>query len=161
MQLMYWHFLFFLLLFACTPKPNGKVMQSNKENSMVKKPQITATDRLAPGTCRIVAKVQKIKTDYRGTTRDDPCARVPCRAMIVIEKIEGCGSGVTRTLPVHKTILAHFAPTLNPRIAFGGKQYANLKALRVGQRFQAVVDLTNESLNAKEPILISWYSVLP
>ncbi len=155
---MKWWFLVMALLFWGCPYQQGALQ--NRKGNTVSRPEIQATQQLAPGTCRVVARLQTIKTDYRGTGQEDPCARVPCRAVIVILKVEGCGSGVSRPLPTQQPVLAHFLPTLNPRIAFSGKSYSQIPPLRVGKTFRAVIEVPGDSPTGREVIQVRWYQII-
>ncbi len=147
-----------LLFLACNAGNTG--LQRKGEQSGMKKPQLTRQDMIAPGTCRVIAVVKQIRSDYRGTGQDDPCSRVPCRALIEIETVTGCGAGITQSLPLHQPLLAHFLPTLNPKVAFRGTKYPDVAPLYVGRRFEAIVEVPAEPAADSVPVIVQKYTVL-
>ncbi len=149
-----------LCLVALACHSNQQMIHQKEGPAVMKKPHISAQDVLAPGTCRVVAVVKEIKSDYRGKGPDDPCSRVPCHAVIEIETVEGCGSGMSQVLPLHQPVLAHFLPTLNPRIAFPDQHYQGTKPLYVGRRFRAIVEVPAEHLSKNTPLLVKRYDII-
>jgi len=147
-----------VFLLACNAGNSG--LQRKGEQSGMKKPQLTRQDVIAPGTCRVIAVVKQINTDYRGTGGDDPCSRVPCRALIEIETVTGCGAGVTSPPHLHQPLMAHFLPTLNPGIAFRGTKYPGVAPLYVGRRFEAIVEIPTEPSSDSLLLIVQKYTVL-
>ncbi len=146
-----------ILVLGCQP---NQVAEKSRGDHTMPKPTLTPEQQLAPGTCRVIARVQSIDTGYQGKNTIDPCSRVPCRATIIIQKVEGCGSGSIQMPPINQPILAHFIPTLNPRIAFRGEKYADLAPLYVGKTFKGILEIPADAPQKSSLFYVRWYQVM-
>lgn len=69
---------------------------------------------VSAGYCRVIATVAEIDTSrYRGNA-NDPCAKAPCRAVLMIDEILGAGAGFQPPLVAGNTVAVNFAYSTAP-----------------------------------------------
>jgi hypothetical protein len=112
----------FIMLCCCRTLPQNKA-----ERSM---PAATK-----PGTCNIEGKIVAVMAPSDKDT-GSICSKYPCRAMVKIIKVFGCGAGVS--LPVHgdDTLEMKFAYTLHPTEIFPDMK-VHFPGLKKGDVFMA------------------------
>ncbi len=117
---------------------------------------------LPPDVCRIVATVIRVDSTLKGSGPDDPCAKAPCEAMVLVDSVLGYGSSFPQTLSPGSLIRTHFtlsvAPTEQvlpsykpayPGIAAGSRIRADLKSLPV----------LGDTQDGKKTFSVDWYEL--
>jgi len=87
---------------------------SSRDDRGTMKPEPTDLKRITPNTSRLVATVVSVDSLWRSTNQNDPCSRVPCRAIIRIDSVLGYGSVFNRPLAPGESLSVQFGFTLHP-----------------------------------------------
>lgn len=132
-------------------------MKEKKEVSPLPIPlnkQQAAVTAVAPGHCRIIAKVIAISPEPEANATGI-CAQTPCRAKVKIQKIIGYGHSFNQTLAVDQEINAYFVFSLKPTEKLLPNMTTPLPGLKVGSSFQADISPSTEVAGTSVP----WYRV--
>ncbi len=127
-----------IILLACGTSKQEKVQgeQTAKEKLVINPPPPGP----APGTCKIVATVETIDKTLKGTSEKDPCGKAPCMATIKIDSVLGYGSAFPTVLGLGKRLTVRFAHSLNPTKDVWPEIQPPLPGLRVGAKFEALIN---------------------
>ena len=93
----------------------------------------------APMSCNIDGQVVKIFKAYNNDKKS-PCAKHPCRAMVKILRVAGCGQSVTVPMIEGDTVEINFAYTLHSTKRIYPAMKTKYPGLKKGQGFSGRVE---------------------
>jgi hypothetical protein len=120
---------------SCASADAEKTQQSMSDNSR------KAT--VAPGQCRIIGRIVNIQPVSVTASKDSPCSKVPCKAVVSVQKILGYGAGFSNPLTEGKEITLNFVFTLSPTKEYFPSLSEHLPGLSVGDSFSGSIESTN------------------
>jgi hypothetical protein len=142
--------LFVFLICACGSTKQDDARQDTRP--FAKLPQ-----QIAPNHCRISGTLSTIDST-RSPDPQSPCAKVPCKAKVKVNKILGYGSGFTNPLTEGSEVEMTFAFTLAPTTK---ELFPNLdaryKGLKQGDTFQADVQLQQQLGDSAPSLVVMRY----
>ncbi len=144
-----------LFVFLCCACGSTKQEMTKQEvRPFAKLPQ-----QIPPSHCRISGTISTIDST-RSPDTQSPCAKVPCKAKVKVNKIFGYGSGFTNPLTEGSEVEMTFAFTLAPTTK---ELFPNLdaryKGLKQGDTFQADVQLQQRLGDSAPSLVVMSYEV--
>ena len=110
----------------------------------------TPSPPIAPGTCKVIATVERINPTLKGVSANDPCSKAPCSASVKIDSILGYGSAFPKSFAAGEIVNVRFTNTLNPTKEMFPDIKPALPGLRVKDSFEAVIGGA-ETAGSSEP----------
>jgi hypothetical protein len=101
-------------------------------------PHTQNTPIVGPSSCVVAGKIIE-RLSYRSVDTLSPCYRFPCKARVLLLKIEGCGQGVTRNVAVGDTIEMNFTYSLAPTREAVPSLKEHFPGLQINEVFSAVI----------------------
>jgi hypothetical protein len=139
---------------ALPEKKKMKARASRQAAKTVAANPAAAPPRIPPGTCRLVGKVVAILPE-RDPDKQAPCGRVPCRALVRVQRIVGYGAAFQPPLAEGQEIKVYFTFTLSSTGKYFPELTTPLPGLQVGSIFEADMTGPPEPGTARE----SWFRV--
>ncbi len=129
-----------IILLACGTSKQEKIQgeQTEKEKLVMNAPP-----PISPNHCKVVATVDSIDRKLRGTSAKDPCSKAPCVAMVKIDSVLGYGSAFPKALAPGMKLNVKFAHSINPTKDVWPEIQPPLPGLRVGAKFEALINGTS------------------
>lgn len=98
---------------------------------------------ISSGQCRVIAKVISVQPISTSAPKDSPCSKVPCKAVVMVEKVLGYGAGFTNPLTEGKETTLNFAFTLSSTKDLFPSLAEHLPGLSIGDTFTGNIEGTN------------------
>lgn len=109
--------------------------------------EISLQEPIPPNHCRIVGTVVSIDPVSQSSDPNDPCARVPCKAAIRVNRVLGYGSAFTKPLSPGNVISVQFAFTTGATKELFPSMASSYPGVQQGTSFQA--DVRSDEVGGK------------
>ncbi|KAA5549245.1 hypothetical protein [Adhaeribacter rhizoryzae] len=111
-------------------------------------------DRIAPGSCRLQGEIIAVLPTLE-PNKNTPCGKVPCQAVVKVQRVLGYGSAFDKPLASGQEINVYFHFTLSPSARYFSELTKPLPGLKVGNIFQADMNRASDGITNKE----GWFQV--